>query len=163
MIAYIYAMKSLPFKILISTITTLALGIASGFSTIQSITDWYQYLNKPSFNPPNWIFGPVWTILYLMMGIAFAMIWHSRHPQKNKAMLLFAIQFIFNLAWSFLFFNRHLLGIAFIEILLMGCFIALTIISFYKINKLAAYLLIPYLCWVSFAAVLNGAIWFLNK
>jgi tryptophan-rich sensory protein len=98
-----------------------------------------------------------------MMGIAFAMIWHSRHPQKNKAMLLFAIQFIFNLAWSFLFFNRHLLGIAFIEILLMGCFIALTIISFYKINKLAAYLLIPYLCWVSFAAVLNGAIWFLNK
>ena len=163
MIAYIYAMKSLPFKILISTITTLALGIASGFSTIQSITDWYQYLNKPSFNPPNWIFGPVWTILYLMMGIAFAMIWHSRHPQKNKAMLLFAIQFIFNLAWSFLFFNRHLLGIAFIEILLMGCFIALTINSFYKINKLAAYLLIPYLCWVSFAAVLNGAIWFLNK
>ena len=156
-------MISFPFKILISTITTLALGIASGFSTIQSITDWYQYLNKPSFNPPNWIFGPVWTILYLMMGIAFAMIWHSRHPQKNKAMLLFAIQFVFNLAWSFLFFNRHLLGIAFIEILLMGCFIALTIISFYKINKLAAYLLIPYLCWVSFAAVLNGAIWFLNK
>lgn len=156
-------MKSLPFKILISTITTLALGIASGFSTIQSITDWYQYLNKPSFNPPNWIFGPVWTLLYLMMGIAFAMIWHSRHPQKNKAMLLFAIQFVFNLAWSFLFFNCHLLGIAFIEILLMGCFIALTINSFYKINKLAAYLLIPYLCWVSFAAVLNGAIWFLNK
>jgi len=86
-------MKSLPFKILISTITTLALGTVSGFSTIQSITNWYQYLNKPSFNPPNWIFGPVWTILYLMMGIAFAMIWHSTQSQKNKAMLLLPFNF----------------------------------------------------------------------
>lgn len=156
-------MKSLLVKILISTITTLTLGIASGFSTIQSIKDWYQFLIKPSFNPPNWIFGPVWTILYVMMGISLAMIWHASHIQKNRAILLFTIQFIFNLAWSFLFFNCHLLGIAFIEILLMGYFIVSTIISFYKINKVAAYLLIPYLCWVCFAAVLNGTIWFLNK
>ena len=156
-------MKSLPVKIFISTIATLTLGIASGFSTIQSITDWYQYLNKPSFNPPNWIFEPVWTILYLMMGISFAIIWNSTHIQKNKAMLLFAIQFIFNLAWSFLFFNWHQLGIAFIEILIMGYFIVRTILGFYKINKMAAYLLIPYLCWVIFATVLNGSIWFLNK
>ena len=156
-------MKSLLVKILISTITTLTLGIASGFSTIQSIKDWYQFLIKPSFNPPNWIFGPVWTILYVMMGISLAMIWHASHIQKNRAILLFTIQFIFNLAWSFLFFNCHLLGIAFIEILLMGYFIVSTIISFYKINKVAAYLLIPYLCWVCFATVLNGTIWFLNK
>lgn len=156
-------MKSLLVKILISTITTLTLGIASGFSTIQSIKDWYQFLIKPSFNPPNWIFGPVWTILYVMMGISLAMIWHASHIQKNRAILLFTIQFIFNLAWSFLFFNCHLLGIAFVEILLMGYFIVSTIISFYKINKVAAYLLIPYLCWVCFATVLNGTIWFLNK
>ena len=156
-------MKSLLVKILISTITTLTLGIASGFSTIQSIKDWYQFLIKPSFNPPNWIFGPVWTILYVMMGISFAMIWHASNIQKNRAILLFTIQFIFNLAWSFLFFNCHLLGIAFVEILLMGYFIVSTIISFYKINKVAAYLLIPYLCWVCFATVLNGTIWFLNK
>ena len=156
-------MKSLLVKILISTIATLTLGIASGFSTIQSIKDWYQFLIKPSFNPPNWIFGPVWTILYVMMGISLAMIWHASHIQKNRAILLFTIQFIFNLAWSFLFFNCHLLGIAFVEILLMGYFIVSTIISFYKINKVAAYLLIPYLCWVCFATVLNGTIWFLNK
>ena len=156
-------MKSLLVKILISTIATLTLGIASGFSTIQSIKDWYQFLIKPSFNPPNWIFGPVWTILYVMMGISFAMIWHASHIQKNRAILLFTIQFIFNLAWSFLFFNCHLLGIAFVEILLMGYFIVSAIISFYKINKVAAYLLIPYLCWVCFATVLNGTIWFLNK
>ena len=156
-------MKSLLVKILISTITTVTLGIASGFSTIQSIKDWYQFLIKPSFNPPNWIFGPVWTILYVMMGISFAMIWHASNIQKNRAILLFTIQFIFNLAWSFLFFNCHLLGIAFVEILLMGYFIVSTIISFYKINKVAAYLLIPYLCWVCFATVLNGTIWFLNK
>lgn len=156
-------MKSLFVKIIIASLITLTLGIASGFSTIDSIANWYQYINKPSFNPPNWIFGPVWTALYLMMGISFGMIWHSTSNDKNRAMIFFGIQFLLNLGWSFLFFNLHQTGIAFIEIILMWFFILMTILSFYKINKTAAYLLIPYLCWVSFASVLNGAIWYLNK
>lgn len=156
-------MKSLRVKIIISSISTLTLGIASGFSTINSINNWYQFIEKPTFNPPNWIFGPVWTILYILMGISFGLVWHSNHINKKNALILFTIQFILNLAWSFLFFNQHLLGIAFIEIIIMWLFILLTIKSFYSINKTAAFLLIPYLLWVSFASVLNGAIWYLNK
>ncbi len=156
-------MKPIFIKIIIASLITLALGLASGFSTIDAITNWYQYINKPSFNPPNWIFGPVWTVLYIMMGISFGMIWHSNSALKNKVMMLFGTQFILNLLWSFLFFNLHQTGIAFIEIILMWIFILITILSFYRINKTAAYLLIPYLCWVSFASILNGAIWYLNK
>lgn len=156
-------MKSLIVKIIICTSLCVLLGIASGFSTVDSISNWYQYLVKPSWNPPNWLFGPVWTTLYLLMGISVAMIWHSDNPAKKFAVRLFIIQFILNLAWSFIFFNMHLPGWAFAEILVMLLFIILTIISFYTINKTAACLLIPYLLWVSFATVLNGTIWYLNK
>ena len=105
------------------------------FSTVQSITNWFQYIKKPSWNPPDWLFGPVWTLLYILMGIALAFIWHSNHPAKNKAILLFAFQFALNLAWSFIFFNQHLIGWALAESLLMFVAIVLTIFSFYKINK----------------------------
>ena len=137
------------------------------FSTVQSITNWFQYIKKPSWNPPDWLFGPVWTLLYILMGIALAFIWYSNHPAKNKAILLFAFQFAFqfalNLAWSFIFFNQHLIGWALAEILLMFVAIVLTIFSFYKINKTGASLLFPYLAWVVFASILNAAIWLLNK
>ncbi len=139
------------------------MGTLSGFSTINAITNWYQFLNKPSFNPPNWIFGPVWTVLYLMMGISLGIIWNSTINGRKRAMQLFTVQFVLNLGWSFLFFNLHTLGIAFIEIIAMLIAIIFTIFAFYKINKIAAFLLIPYLFWVTFASILNLSIWFLNK
>ena len=155
-------MKSLLLKIIVASTLTLVLGIASGFSTIESITTWYQYLNKPSFNPPNYLFGPVWSVLYLMMGVAFALVWHSQDTRKRQAMWVFGVQFVLNLAWSFLFFNLHQTGWALIEIIIMWLSVAWTIRLFYPIKPLAAYLLVPYVAWVSFASVLNGAIWYLN-
>ena len=156
-------MKYLYVKITICIAICLSLGILSGFSTTDSIENWYQFISKPTWNPPNWIFGPVWTTLYILMGISVALIWHSNHEYKQKAILLFIVQFTFNLCWSYIFFNLHLIGWAFMEISIMLILIFLTIAHFYKINKTAAYLLIPYLCWVLFATVLNGAIWYLNK
>ncbi len=156
-------MKSLPFRIIVCAIICLTLGTLSGLSTIDAITNWYQFLAKPSFNPPNWIFGPVWTLLYLMMGISLGIIWHSTNNSRKKAMQLFAVQFVLNLGWSFLFFNLHMFGTAYIEIIVMLIAIIFTIFAFYKINKTAAYLLIPYLCWVTFASFLNLSIWVLNK
>lgn len=156
-------MKNIYLKIFICVTLCLSLGILSGFSTADSITSWFQFIKKPSWNPPNWLFGPVWTVLYIMMGIAVALIWQSKHKNKTIAITLFIVQFILNLGWSFIFFNMHLMGWAFVEIIIMLIFILFTIFSFKKINKTAALLLLPYLCWVSFATVLNGTIWYLNR
>lgn len=156
-------MKNLYSKIAICIIVCVALGLLSGLSTVDAIKNWYQYINKPSWNPPNWLFAPVWTLLYILMGIAVALIWHSSNQNKKTAIGIFIVQFVLNLAWSFIFFNMHKIGWAFAEIIIMLFFISLTILLFYKINKTAAWLMLPYLCWVSFATVLNGAIWYLNS
>lgn len=150
-------------KILICVTLCVGLGAASGFSTSSEINGWFQTIQKPSWNPPNWIFGPMWTTLYILMGTAAALIWHSDHEKKKGALLLFLVQFILNLSWSFIFFNQHEIGWAFAEILVMLILIIATTIAFYKIKPLAAYLMIPYILWVSFASVLNGTIWMLNK
>lgn len=151
-------------KLFISIVVCLSIGGISGFFTSSEIPIWYSTLNKPVFNPPNWIFGPVWTSLYILMGIAFWLIWKSNANiiLKKRAMIFFAIQLFLNFWWSILFFGYHQLGFAFVEIILMWAFILLSIVSFYPISKIASYLLIPYICWVSFAAVLNFAIWKLN-
>ena len=156
-------MKSLAVKIIVCAVICLLLGTLSGFSTIDSISSWYQFLNKPFFDPPNWIFGPVWTVLYIIMGVAFALVWHTPHEGRKRALQLFGVQFVLNLCWSFLFFNLHLLGIAYCEIVAMVIAISITIIAFHRVNKTAAFLLIPYLCWVLFATLLNFSIWLLNK
>ncbi len=156
-------MKPLVFKIILCVALCLTLGILSGFSTVDSINSWFQFVIKPSWNPPNWIFGPMWTTLYIMMGIAVALIWNTSHKNKKQAIGLFIIQFILNLAWSFIFFNLHAIGWAFAEILVMLLFIALTLYAFFQINKLAGWLMFPYLLWVAFATVLNGTIWYLNS
>ncbi len=120
-------------------------------------------LNKPFFNPPNYLFGPVWTLLYLLMGISFYMILQSQMGVlKRKAIIIFVIQLILNFSWSFIFFKFQLIGLAFIEIILIWIAILSMIIVYNKINHVAARLQIPYLLWVSFATVLNGAIWWLN-
>lgn len=151
-------------KLFISVIICMAIGGISGYFTSSEITTWYVTLNKPSFNPPNWIFAPVWTTLYFLMGISFWLIWKSNAQKtiKNKAITFFIIQLVLNFFWSIIFFNLHQLGFALAEILLMWIFIVLTIISFYPISKTAAYLLFPYLLWVSFASILTFSIWKLN-
>ncbi len=156
--------KSNVIKLVSSVIITVGLGGAGGFFTAPEIANWYSTLNKPSFNPPNYLFGPVWTLLYIFMGISLFLIWKQpASSQKKTAITLFIIQFALNIAWSFIFFNQHQVLLAFIEIVLMWIFILLTILAFGKIKKAAAWLLVPYICWVSFASVLNFAIWNLNK
>ncbi len=151
-------------KLFISIIVCLAVGGISGYLTTSEITTWYATLQKPSFNPPNYLFGPVWTILYIMMAISFWLIWKSDASEtlKNKAILLFGIQLILNFFWSIIFFSLHQLGFALAEIIAMWVFILLSILAFYPISKPAAIMLIPYLCWVSFASILNFSIWRLN-
>ncbi len=138
-------------------------GIGSIFTT-QSVSTWYLTLNKPIFNPPSWVFAPVWTLLFLLMGISLYLVWNKREEQerRSKAIIFFSIQYILNIAWSFFFFYLQNPLAAFIEILFLWFFILLTILYFYKTSKIAAYLLIPYIIWVSFAAVLNFSIYLLN-
>lgn len=150
-------------RLIISIAFTLGFGSLGGFFTVPEITTWYATLQKPSFNPPNYLFGPVWTILYLLMGISFYIIWQqSPSPNKSKAVILFLIQFILNFCWSILFFKNHLIFWALVEIIAMWFFILLTIIVFGKLNKIASWLLVPYISWVSFATLLNFALWKLN-
>ena len=155
---------SLPLKIIIGVAVCLAAGGASGLVTTNAINTWYVTLNKPSFNPPNWLFAPVWTALYTMMGVAAALIWHEgwEKPAVKNALLFFGIQLVLNVAWTLVFFGAKLPNWAFLIIILLWIMILLCILKFLKIKKVAGYLLIPYLLWVTFASVLNGAIWQLN-
>ncbi|WP_291116601.1 TspO/MBR family protein [Flavobacterium sp. UBA6135] len=153
-------------KIIIAVVVCLSVGYASGMATQSSIQTWYPTLTKPFFNPPNWIFAPVWTVLYIMMGISAGLIWSkkSQSPDLVKnALLLFSIQLILNAIWSFLFFGLNNTLLALIEILLLGLLILETIKKFKPIDALAAKLMIPYLLWVVFATILNGSIWWLNR
>lgn len=141
----------------------LLVGGVSGYLTAQSIPTWYATLNKPWFNPPNWIFGPVWTILYILMGFASYVVYiSSQNKYRNSALLLYVIQLSLNFFWSMLFFYFQSPGLALIEIIVLWIFINLTIIYFSKVNKKAAYLLLPYVVWVSFATILNLYIYLLN-
>ena len=151
------------FKMLGSVTFTMGFGALGGIVTAPEIKTWYLFLNKPSFNPPNYLFGPVWTLLYLLMGISlFLILKKDDSAAKKKSLILFFVQFALNFCWSFIFFKYHLIGWAFAEIVVMWIFILLTILSFNRINKTAAWLLVPYIAWVSFASVLNFAIWKLN-
>ena len=153
-------------RILILVATCLALGYFSGMVTQTSIKTWYPNLIKPSFNPPNWVFAPVWSMLFIMMGVAAGLVWsriESENQAVRKALLFFAIQLALNMLWSFLFFGMKNPTLALIEIVVLLLLIYETYVQFVKIDKIAGYLLIPYLLWVSFATVLNASIWWLNK
>ena len=144
----------------------LVVGYLSSITTQSSINTWYPTLIKPSFNPPNWLFAPVWTLLFIMMGIAAGMIWNQLENQRElvkKALLFFTVQLLLNALWSYLFFGLNNVLLALIEIILLWLVIYETFYIFKKIDKKAAYLFIPYLIWVGFAAVLNGSIYYLNR
>ena len=142
-------------------ICQVAGGIGAIFTT-QSVQTWYPTLQKPSFNPPNWLFAPVWTLLYLLMGISLFLIWKDSKDKKN-AVILFSIQLVLNVLWSVCFFGLKIPLLGLIVIVILLAFILANIISFYKISKIAGILLIPYLLWVSFATVLNFSLWMLNR
>lgn len=149
-------------KLVISIVVSGLAGVVGSFFTISSIPAWYDTLNKPVLNPPAWIFGPVWTILYLLMGISLWLVWKSNSNEKKKAIWLFIVQLALNAVWSPIFFGSHSIGNALAVIVLLWAAIVLTILIFKKISKTAAWLLVPYILWVSFAAYLNFAIWVLN-
>lgn len=152
-------------KLIIAIAIPLAVGATSGFFTITGVESWYQTINKPSWNPPGSVFGPVWTTLYVLMGVALFLVWKSSGSDtlKRTAITLFAIQLILNFFWSFIFFDQQQPGWAFVEIITLWFFILLTIFSFTRVSKTAAWLLVPYISWVSFAAILNYTIWKLNS
>jgi len=149
-------------KLIISIVVAQIAGGLGAIANIQSISTWYITINKPLFQPPNWLFGPVWTILFLLMGISFYLIWNSKLKNKDEVIKIYFIQLTLNILWSYLFFGLQnpLLGL--IEIVFLWIAILITIIRFRKISKVASMLLHPYLAWVTFATILNGAIWWLN-
>lgn len=152
-------------KILLSIIVCLLIGILGSLFTAPSIQGWYTGLIKPSFSPPNWLFGPAWTLLYILMGISVALVWHkgTKNKKVKEALKIFGIQLALNAVWSPVFFGARSLFLGLIIIIFMWIFIVKTIIAFKKVDKLASYLLYPYIAWVSFATVLNFSVWILNK
>jgi tryptophan-rich sensory protein len=139
-------------------------GIGSAF-TASAIPEWYATLAKPSFSPPNWIFAPAWTILYILMGLAAALVWQKglQNPKVRTALVIFLLQLILNLIWSVLFFGLRSPLYGLVDILFLWAMILVTIAHFSRVSTLAASLLIPYILWVTFAAGLNLGIFLLNK
>lgn len=151
-------------KLVISLAVCLCAGFIGSIFTAGAIPTWYAALNKPSFNPPNWLFAPVWTILYILMGIAAFLVWRRGLSANGVkiALIFFALQLILNVAWSVIFFNYHSPFYAYLEIIALWLSIVLTIVFFYQVSRPAAWLLLPYILWVSFASLLNFTIWRLN-
>ncbi|MCX7598466.1 MAG: tryptophan-rich sensory protein [Armatimonadetes bacterium] len=135
-----------------------------GYATSTSVQDWYPTLKKPAWNPPNSVFGPVWTVLYLAMGIAAWIVWtKAGFSAARMPLALFAVQLLLNMAWSFFFFAFRNPGAAFVELCVLWVAISATLAAFWRVSILAAGLLVPYLAWVTFAGVLNFTVWQLNK
>lgn len=151
-------------KLIISVMICEVAGVVGLLFTISAIPDWCAGLVKTSLNPPSWVFGPAWTTLYLLMGVAVFLIWKKGLSDKmaRMAVIVFGIQLFLNAIWSIIFFGLHNPLLAFVDIVILWFAIVWTILVFYKVSKTAAYLLVPYIIWVSFAAYLNYSIWQLN-
>ncbi len=139
-------------------------GISSAALSNVSDRSWFNELNKPTWNPPGYLFAPVWTVLYLLMGISLWLILRSTAEQKQKvnALILFSVQLFLNFLWSIIFFRFQHIVVAFADIILLDILVIATMLTFYNIKKLAAWLLLPYLLWIVFASYLNYTIWVLN-
>jgi translocator protein len=152
------------FKLLASVLLCQFAGAVGSVFTASSLADWYTLLEKPVFSPPSWVFFPVWTLLYILMGISLYIVW-EKGPQDREVkfgLIIFSIQLVLNSLWSFLFFGLRSPYYGFVEIIFLWFAIFLTIVQFRKISKTASYLLVPYIIWVSFAALLNYYLWTLN-
>lgn len=146
---------------LMATFSAAAIG---GWATSSSVGTWYQELAKPSWHPPDWIFGPVWTVLYVMMAVAAWLVWRSAGLWDARWPLLwFALQLVLNALWSILFFGFRSPGIALVEICLLWAAIAITSFQFAKRSSWAGWMMVPYLGWTTFAAFLNGTLWSMNS
>jgi translocator protein len=155
---------SRPIKLTLSVMVCVLTGTASSFFTVSSVSTWYETLNRPVLNPPSWVFGPVWTVLYILMGVSLFLVW-SRGVRAGKewvAIGVFVFQLVLNFFWSIAFFGAQNPALALINILLLWFSILITMILFYRLSKTAVYLLVPYLFWVTFATYLNYSIWLLN-
>lgn len=161
-------MKQMKMNNIIKLVTSIIICLFAGFIgsifTSPSIPTWYATLIKPSFNPPDWIFAPVWTALFALMGISLYLVWNKGLQDKKVkiSLSLFGLQLVLNVLWSFLFFGLHSPFYAFLEIIILWIAIVLTILNFFKVSRTAGLLLLPYIFWISFAAILNFSIWRLN-
>jgi benzodiazapine receptor len=152
-------------KLAAAILFCLIIGSIGSLVTITGSGSWYSALQKPFFAPPNWVFAPVWITLFVLMGIALYLIWESGTERREVkiALGIFGVQFALNVIWSFLFFGLESPILGLVDILLLWVMIVMTIRAFYRVKKSAAYLLIPYIVWVTIASALNGAIYLLNS
>lgn len=152
-------------KLIISIAICQLAGFVGAIFTINSIQNWYRFLNQPSFRPPNWLFGPVWTTLYTLMGISLYWIWIKGVKKKEirDALKLFTIQLVLNASWSIVFFGLHNILLSLVNIIALWILIVMVMIKFYGIDRKASLILLPYLVWVSFATILNYNIFLLNR
>lgn len=152
------------FKLITTIGASLLAGGIGSFFTASSLDAWYTNLSKPALNPPSWVFGPVWTTLFILMGIAAFLVWEKVQSNRHArtALFIYGAQLILNILWSVLFFGLRSPGAAFVEIIVLWSAILTTIVFFAKVSKTAAWLLVPYILWVSFASYLNYSIYILN-
>lgn len=152
-------------QLILAITVPLAVGGLSGLATARGVASWYPTLAKPSFNPPAWVFGPTWTVLYILMGVALFLVWRQGLDTQGVrlALIAFGVQLMLNALWSIIFFRMQSPGWAFAEIILLWIAIIATLWAFWRVLPAAGWLLVPYLAWVSFAGVLNGSIWILNR
>lgn len=150
-------------RLVLSLIIPQAAGLAGSIATFPSIPSWYALLAKPNVAPPNWVFGPVWTTLFVLMGIALYLVWNvPASTTRKKAFGIFGLQLLLNVLWSVIFFGLHSTLGASVEIIFLWLAIFWNIIVFYRLSRVAGYLLVPYILWVSFASYLTFSIWRLN-
>ncbi|MEN9405662.1 MAG: hypothetical protein RLY47_621 [Candidatus Parcubacteria bacterium] len=151
-------------KLVVAVVVTQLAGIIGSLFTFSAIPTWYATLTKPELNPPSWVFGPVWTTLYLLMGVSAFLIWQKGWARRDVkiALSVYVVQLVFNALWSIVFFGLQSPGLALVVIAALLISIIWTMVLFYKISRPAMYLLIPYILWVSFASYLNYAIYALN-
>lgn len=151
--------------LILAMLLPLVVGVLGSFSTMESVRTWYPTLVRPSFAPPSWVFGPVWTTLYLMMGVASWLVWRQglAKPEVRSALASYGVQLILNLAWSWLFFGLKRPFLALLDIVVLLVLIGVTTLRFAAVSRGAALLMAPYLAWAAFATVLNGGFWWLNR
>ncbi|KND49916.1 MAG: tryptophan-rich sensory protein [Parcubacteria bacterium C7867-002] len=161
---HVFVRLSSILKLTLSIVVCQLAGVVGAVFTTSSVQTWYGTLVRPELAPPNWVFGPVWTILFTLMGVAVFLVWKKgiEHGSVRSALRIFALQLVLNTLWSIIFFNFQNVGGALIEIAFLWIAILATIIMFHKVSRIAAYLLVPYILWVSFAAYLNYTFYILN-